>query len=126
MSGYIKSCNGKVLKSPMCVKLLFGTPLHFQNKAGEKMEYQYPIQIDWSTKEIVDVIKFYESVEKAYEKGIERDQLLTIYRRFKEIVPSKAEEKKLCNEFEDISGYSAYRLMKKAKESNSGEMIKMF
>lgn len=94
-------------------------------KAGEKMEYQYPIQIDWSTNEIVDVIKFYESVEKGYEKGIERDHLLTIYRRFKEIVPSKAEEKKLCNEFEEISGYSAYRLIKKAKESKPGDLIKM-
>ena len=58
------------------------------------MEYQYPIDYDWSTAEIIDVIHFFEAVERAYEKGIERDQMLAIYRRFKEIVPSKAEEKK--------------------------------
>ncbi|MDF2859309.1 MAG: hypothetical protein K0Q87_5160 [Neobacillus sp.] len=87
------------------------------------MEYQYPIDYHWSTDEIVDVIKFYEAVEKAYEKGIPRDELMNIYRRFKEIVPSKAEEKTLCGEFEEISGYSSYRAIKKAKEAEPGDRI---
>ncbi|MEH7294426.1 UPF0223 family protein, partial [Priestia megaterium] len=63
------------------------------------MEYQYPISLDWSTEEIIDVVKFFESIERAYEKGIERDHLMAVYRRFKEIVPSKAEEKTICNDF---------------------------
>lgn len=57
------------------------------------MEYQYPIDYHWSTEEIVDVIKFFEHIEAAYERGIERDVLMASYRRFKEIVPSKSEEK---------------------------------
>jgi uncharacterized protein YktA (UPF0223 family) len=89
------------------------------------MEYQYPIDYHWSTDEIVDVIKFYEAVERAYEKGIDRDELMNIYRRFKEIVPGKAEEKTLCGEFEDISGYSSYRTIKKAKNASPGEKISM-
>jgi uncharacterized protein YktA (UPF0223 family) len=89
------------------------------------MEYQYPIDYHWTTDEIVDVIKFYEAIEKAYEKGIDRDELMKIYRRFKEIVPSKAEEKTICGEFEDISGYSSYRTIKKAKDSGPGERISM-
>ncbi|WP_019152946.1 UPF0223 family protein [Robertmurraya massiliosenegalensis] len=89
------------------------------------MEYQYPIDYHWSTEEIVDVIKFFEQIEAAYERGIERDVLMASYRRFKEIVPSKAEEKKICGEFEEISGYSSYRTIKKAKESESGQLIKM-
>ncbi|MGX6442099.1 UPF0223 family protein [Neobacillus sp. K501] len=89
------------------------------------MEYQYPIDYHWSTDEIVDVIKYYEAIEKAYEKGIDRDELMNIYRRFKEIVPSKAEEKTICGEFEEISGYSSYRAIKKAKETASGEKIIM-
>jgi uncharacterized protein YktA (UPF0223 family) len=89
------------------------------------MEYQYPIDYHWTTDEIVDVIKFYEAVERAYEKGIDRDELMAIYRRFKEIVPGKAEEKTLCGEFEDISGYSSYRTIKKAKNSSPGEKISM-
>jgi uncharacterized protein YktA (UPF0223 family) len=36
------------------------------------LEYQYPIDYHWTTDEIVDVIKFYEAVERAYEKGIDR------------------------------------------------------
>lgn len=89
------------------------------------MEYQYPIDYRWSTEEIVDVVHFFEAIEKAYESGIERDQLMSIYRRFKEIVPSKAEEKTVCGEFEEISGYSSYRAIKKAKEASPGERIMM-
>ncbi|HWO96060.1 MAG TPA: UPF0223 family protein [Bacillus sp. (in: firmicutes)] len=89
------------------------------------MEYQYPISLDWSTDEIIDVIKFFETVEQAYEKGIERDKLMLSYRRFKEIVPSKSEEKKIGQEFEEISGYSIYRTIKNAKDSSSGVIIKM-
>jgi len=58
------------------------------------MEYQYPFDTDWSTKEVVDVIQFFETIEKAYEKGIPREKLMEKYKRFKEIVPGKAEEKK--------------------------------
>ncbi|MEQ2526036.1 UPF0223 family protein [Robertmurraya yapensis] len=89
------------------------------------MEYQYPIDYHWSTEEIVDVIKFFEHIEAAYEKGIARDSLMNAYRRFKEIVPSKAEEKKICGEFEEMSGYSSYRTIQKAKDAESGQKIKM-
>jgi len=88
------------------------------------MDYQYPISLDWSTEEIVDVIKFFECIEKAYEKGIERSFLMAAYRRFKEIVPSKSEEKTICNEFEEVSGYSAYKVVKIAKNSEENS-IKM-
>jgi uncharacterized protein YktA (UPF0223 family) len=89
------------------------------------LSYSYPFSYDWTTQEIIDVIKFFESIERAYEKGIERDQLMNAYRRFKEIVPSKSEEKKLCGEFEETSGYSSYHVIKKAKEAKSGDFIKM-
>lgn len=89
------------------------------------MDYQYPIDYHWSTNEIVDVIKFFEAIEKAYEKGIDRDEVMKAYRRFKEIVPSKAEEKTICGEFEELSGYSSYRTIQKAKAASSGEKINM-
>ncbi|MFB9762133.1 UPF0223 family protein [Ectobacillus funiculus] len=89
------------------------------------MEYQYPLAYDWSTDEIVDAIRFYEAVEQAYEKGIKRVALMDAYRRFKEIVPSKAEEKKLCGEFEEISTYSCYRVMQRAKDIEDAAVVKM-
>lgn len=89
------------------------------------MEYQYPIDYEWSTNDIVDVIKLYEAVERAYESGITREEFMNMYRRFKEIVPSIAQEKKLGSEFEEISGYSIYRVVQKAKTMQNQEKIKM-
>ncbi|MCE4048445.1 MULTISPECIES: UPF0223 family protein [Bacillaceae] len=89
------------------------------------MEYQYPIDIDWSTEEIVEVVKFFECIEAAYEKGIEKEALMEQYKLFKKIVPGKAQEKNVCDEFEEVSGYSTYRTIKKAKEAEAGTKIKM-
>ncbi|MBU8877663.1 UPF0223 family protein [Bacillus sp. FJAT-29790] len=89
------------------------------------MEYQYPMEPDWSTDEIIDVINYFQVIERAYEKGVDRDYFLEVYRRFKEIVPGKSQEKKICDEFESISGYSSYRTVKTVKETESGGRIKM-
>ncbi|WP_461201144.1 UPF0223 family protein [Anoxybacillus sp. TBDG-1] len=89
------------------------------------MKYAYPIDYSWSTEEIIDVIKFYEGIEQAYEQGIKREQLMNLYRRFKQIVPSKAEERKLCDEFEKVSSYSPYETIKKGKELSAGDIVKM-
>lgn len=87
------------------------------------MEYSYPILTDWSTEEIIDVVSFFEGIEKAYEKGIKREEMLAKYRRFKEIVPSQSEEKTLFREFEEVSGYVSYHVVKQAKELENGQMI---
>lgn len=89
------------------------------------MEYQYPIDYTWSTDEIVDVIHFFDCIEKAYEKGIDRDILLNAYRRFKEIVPGKAQEKTFFNEFEEVSGYASYQAVKALKETSTSGKIKV-
>lgn len=89
------------------------------------MEYQYPIDYTWSTEEIVDVIQFFEAIEKAYESKISKETLMKAYRRFKEIVPGKADEKKYTDEFQGMSGYSAYLVIKKAKETANDSWIQM-
>ena len=58
------------------------------------MEYQYPLDLDWSNEEMVDVIAFYK-IENYYENSVNGQDLMNHYKRFKEIVPSKAEEKQL-------------------------------
>ncbi|PID16376.1 hypothetical protein CSV63_00365 [Sporosarcina sp. P34] len=87
--------------------------------------YQYPLRADWSTEEIVKVIDFFTKVEQAYESTIERDEFMRYYRAFKSVVPSMAEEKTLCKEFEESSDYVAFRVVKAAKESQPGELLKM-
>ncbi|KGR80492.1 UPF0223 family protein [Ureibacillus manganicus] len=89
------------------------------------MEYSYPISPDWSTEEIIAVVQFFEGIEKAYEKGIMREEMLTRYRKFKEVVPSQAEEKSIFREFEEESGYVSYTVVKQAKELENGQTIKV-
>ncbi len=95
-----------------------------QIAGGYEMEYHYPIDYDWSTKEIVDVIHFYEGIEKAYERGIKREEIMKLYRRFKEIVPGKAEEKKWFKEFKEESGYDPYPIVRDMKQLEDGTTIK--
>ncbi|MFC0523979.1 UPF0223 family protein [Pontibacillus salicampi] len=93
---------------------------------SEENKYTYPIDTEyWTTEEIVDVIHFYEQVEKAYEQGLKREDLMTAYSRFKEIVPSKSEEKKLGKQLEESSGYSLYKAVKEAQKQSDGEQVKL-
>lgn len=89
------------------------------------MEYSYPLSTDWTTQEMVDVVHFFEAVEAAYEKGIKREDFMTKYRRFKEIVPSQAEEKTILREFEKASSYVSYKAVKLAKELSDGQVIRL-
>ncbi|GAA0494618.1 UPF0223 family protein [Salinibacillus aidingensis] len=89
------------------------------------MEYNYPIDESWDTNEVMDVIHFLQLVETAYEDKVGRDDVLKAYNRFKEIVPSKTEEKQLDKEFQKQSGYSTYRTVQKAKQADNGESITM-
>lgn len=89
------------------------------------MDYSYPFSTDWNTDEIIDVVKFFEGIEMAYENGIRRDDLLERYRKFKEIVPSVSEEKTYFREFEEESGYASYPAVKEMKAGNGQEVIKV-
>ena len=46
------------------------------------------------------------------------------YRRFKEIVPGKADEKNYTDDFQESSDYSAYLVVKRAKETADGGWVK--
>ncbi|MFQ3545893.1 UPF0223 family protein [Halobacillus rhizosphaerae] len=90
------------------------------------MSYRYPIDEQfWSKEEIIDVVNFYSLVEQSYENQVKQEDIMLAYKRFKQIVPSKSEEKQLCSQFEKESGYSCYQAVKKAKNSKAGEKIKM-
>lgn len=80
--------------------------------------YEYPIELDWTYDEMDQVIQLWRAVELAYETGINREEFLTRYRGFKEIVPAKGEEKHYAREFEKLSGYSLYHAVKAARDSD--------
>ena len=81
--------------------------------------YSYPLADDWTTDEIVAVTTLYQRLEDAYElnQGVSKQALLAAYQAFKEVVPSKSQEKQLGRQFETLTGYSLYRTMKAARET---------
>ncbi|WP_087503610.1 UPF0223 family protein [Staphylococcus haemolyticus] len=81
------------------------------------MEYQYPLDLDWSNEEMVDVIAFFNKIENYYENSVNGQDLTNHYKRFKEIVPSKAEEKQLFKEFEEKSNYNSYKVVQEVKNN---------
>ena len=81
--------------------------------------YQYPIDLDWTSEEMAIVVKMLNGLEQAYESSINREELLSRYKAFKQVVPSKMEEKQLGNSFEKISGYQLYGTIKKARNSET-------
>lgn len=80
------------------------------------MEYQYPLDLDWSNEEMVDVIKFFNQIENYYENSIIGTELMKQYKKFKQIVPGKAEEKQIFKEFEEKSGYNSYKVIQEVKK----------
>lgn len=87
--------------------------------------YSYPLNEDWTQKEIVTVIDLYNAVEKAYESGVVRDDFLQKYRSFQQVVPMKMEQKRLDKEFEFQSGYSIYQVFKKCQQAKNGEKVRI-
>ncbi|GCF94558.1 UPF0223 protein [Enterococcus florum] len=81
--------------------------------------YSYPIDPDWTRDELVAVIDFLNLVEQANERGIETKTFLDGYQKFKTVVKSIGEEKRLGKEFESVSGYSLYRTVQKAEHTTS-------
>ncbi|WP_342707792.1 UPF0223 family protein [Anaerobacillus alkalilacustris] len=91
------------------------------------MNINIPISLDWTKDEVIDVVQFFYCIEKAYETGVDRQEFLKSYRRFKEIVPSKSEEKQLFRQFDQESNYSCYQVVKEAtsKDVNGKQKIKL-
>ncbi|WP_251516096.1 MULTISPECIES: UPF0223 family protein [Staphylococcus] len=85
------------------------------------MEYQYPIDLDWTNEEMMEVVSFFNAVESFYEDRVEGTTLLNRYKQFKKIVPGKAEEKQIFKTFEKSSGYDSYKAVKTVQTSNDDQ-----
>lgn len=84
----------------------------------ENKSYSYPIDYEWTKDEMTKVLNLWRAVELAYEVGIKKEEFLTKYRQFKEVIPSIGEEKKWSRQFESISGYSLYEVVQNAKKTD--------
>lgn len=82
--------------------------------------YEYPIELDWSKEEMIVVIELLNIVEQAYEDGVFARDILEKYASYKKYFKAKKEEKILNRKFEEVSGYSLYKVIKKANDLESG------
>lgn len=85
------------------------------------MNYNYPLDYTWSTEDIIDVMSLYNAVEKAYEEGISKTDFLNAYRKFKNVVGTKSEEKQIDKDskmFLDILFIKFLKQVKKMIGSN--------
>lgn len=80
--------------------------------------YSYPIDPEWSREEMLTVIDFLNLVEQANEGGVDTQVFLAGYQRFKQVIRSIGEEKRIGREFESVSGYSLYRTVQAAKNES--------
>ncbi len=81
--------------------------------------YGYPIDEDWTHEEIATVINFLNLVEEANENGVDKEVFFNGYKKFKTVVKSIGEEKRIGREFETVSDYSIYRTVQKAKAATT-------
>lgn len=80
--------------------------------------YQLPIERHWHTQDIIKVSKLVDDVLSVYETSMLRSDLLTAYRDFCDVIPSKGEQRKFDRDFEQQTGYSIYRTIQTAKASS--------
>ena len=78
--------------------------------------YDYPLEPDWSTEEIIEVVGLYNAVEQAYEEGISSKEFMEHYRAFTSIADSNALQKQFGTAREVESGYSIYKVFKRSQE----------
>ncbi len=82
--------------------------------------YSYPLNPEWSTNELITVVNMWSILEEVYEKKVDAETFLGAYAEFKSVVRSIGEERELGNEFEALSGFSLYRVVKQAKNQKTG------
>ncbi|MCD7839936.1 MAG: UPF0223 family protein [Erysipelotrichaceae bacterium] len=80
--------------------------------------YDYPLDYSWSTEDVIDVMSLYNAVEKAYEEGISKSELMECYNKYIQVVDSKSEQKKFDQAFKEVSGYSIYKAVQMAKDND--------
>lgn len=77
--------------------------------------YTLPIDSNWTIDDIVTVSVFVDKVLKVYENGVLKVTLLAQYDKFRQVIPSKSEQKQFDRNFEQQTGFSIYRTIKLAQ-----------
>ncbi|MBE4726304.1 UPF0223 family protein [Leuconostoc citreum] len=77
--------------------------------------YTLPIDSNWTIDDIVTVSAFVDKMLQVYENGVLKVTLLAQYDKFRQVIPSKSEQKQFDRNFEQQTGFSIYRTIKLAQ-----------
>ncbi|MGB7999981.1 MAG: UPF0223 family protein, partial [Anaerobacillus sp.] len=58
-----------------------------------------------------------------YDQGANKDQIVNAYYAFKDVVPSKSEEKQIFKQFDQETGYSTFHAVKEARETERDKVV---
>ena len=76
--------------------------------------YTYPIDFElYTEREAVILVEFLALIEDANEGKVDKDKLVKMYKKYRNVVNSVSTEKQMARDFEKISGYSIYNTIKK-------------
>ena len=84
--------------------------------------YTLPIDSNWTIDDIVTVSAFVDKVLQVYENGVLKVTLLAQYDKFRQVIPSKSEQKQFDRNFEQQTGFSIYRTIKLAQATTKERM----
>ena len=91
------------------------------------MEFDYPIDYAlYTSDEITIIIKFLDTIEDCYLKGVELEEYKKVYKDFKSIVRAKSEENSLYRDFKEIAGYDGYLTTKEMKNEKPRIKLSMW
>ncbi|QQK80660.1 UPF0223 family protein [Salicibibacter cibi] len=89
-----------------------------------KDEVAIPFSSDWTEDEIVTVADFFTQVDNAYNEGVKAGELLKAYKKFKEVVPAKNEEKTYFRDYDQQAGQSCWQTIRLAKVKEPEDVVR--
>lgn len=76
--------------------------------------YTYPIDFDiYTEREAIILVEFLALIEDANEGKVIPGKLKKLHKKYRSIINSVSTEKQMARDFEEISGYSIFKTLKK-------------
>ncbi|HEY4399916.1 MAG TPA: UPF0223 family protein [Lactobacillaceae bacterium] len=85
-------------------------------------DYQLPIDLDWTTAEIIAVSEFVDAVFAAHEQGVDRERLLALYNAYRQVLPAKSEQKTFERQIEQDTNISIFQTIKTAQATSTKQV----
>ena len=80
------------------------------------MEYQYPLDLDWTNEEMMKVIHFLIKLKIIMNPLSKVKRLSMLINNLKKLCQVKLKKKQIFKEFENKSGYNSYKVVQEVNK----------